>query len=228
MNVTKKQSVTTKKENIMKEITIQRNTPTMPTKVAFYQSLVAFFKATTENPAITLNDEQKRAIAAINEFESGNTHIHYDYHVRSIDMDVVRKLTPKHHRKRNLYRILIAFFDSAISGVANATEVEEKTTTYKELASVLNTTISTMPVGVISFAVFNNVADRVKTVQENKGKKKYSVAVHATYVFDTEVVAESREEAERIAYQRAQESTDEEWAFVDYRDKGYAYDVEEL
>lgn len=213
----------------MKEITIQRNTPTMPTKVAFYQSLVAFYQATTENPAITLNDEQKRAIAAIDEFESGNTHIHYDYHVRSIDMDVVRKLTPKHHRKRNLYRILIAFFDSAISGVANATKVEEKTTTYKELASALNTTISTMPVGVITFAVFNNVTDRVKTVQENKGKKKkYSVAVHATYVFDTEVVAESREEAERLAYQRAQESTDEEWAFVDYVDHGEVWGEEEL
>lgn len=58
--------------------------------------------------------------------------------------------------------------------------------------------------------------------------KKYSVSVHATFVFDTEVEADSREEAERKAFQKACESETREWEFADYQDRGEVYDEEDI
>ena len=199
----------------MKEITIKRNTPTMPEKVSFFKALVAFFEATIANPNVSLTSEQQRCVDAVAEFENGNTHIHFPYSVRNLDLKVVRTLTPKHHRKANLYRILTAFFDTSLSNVvAKAGTVEEDTDGYKDTAIAVNTCIAAIPVGVVFLApcdITTHQAQRAEESRQPKKKKCYSVKVTKTFAYMTNVTATSQEEAESIALDRAESESLDNW-----------------
>lgn len=198
----------------MKEITIKRNTPTMPEKVSFFKALVAFYEATVANPNVSLTDEQQRCVDAVAEFEGGNTHIRFPYSIHNLDLKVVRTLTPMHRRKANLYRILTAFFDTSLSNVVTkAGTAEEDTDGYKDTAIAVSDCIAALPVGVVFLAPSNVSTHQAEKAEESRKPKRgcYTVRVTKTLTYYARVVAESQEDAEDIALGRAEETPLDEW-----------------